>query len=420
MTRSLLRHVERVPADSLELYPGNPRIGNVTAIAESLRENLQYAPLVAQLSTRRVLAGNHTLKAARQLGWPDVDVVFVDVDDQAARKILLASNRTADLGGYDGDALAEMLSCLDEDYAGTGWAAEDVDALLSPPAPEIPPGSGDPDAAPDAPADPVTAPGDVWHLGQHRLLVGDATDVAAAEDMLAGDSCDCMWTDPPYGVSYTGKTRDALTIRNDTDATLAELLDGAFAVATAAMSPGAAVYVAHAPGPLSVTFAQAFTRAGWQLRQNLIWVKDVMVLGHADYHYRHEPILFGYTAGAAGRRGRGGAGWHGDNSQTSVFEVPRPSRSEQHPTMKPVELVARCLLNSSPPGGLVYDPFAGSGSTLIAAHRTGRAARVTELDPRYADVICRRFEEHAGITPERRLPGGGTEPVSFARGPGTR
>jgi site-specific DNA-methyltransferase (adenine-specific) len=236
-------------------------------------------------------------------------------------------------------------------------------------------------------------------LGPHRVLCGDSTDITAVEAMLDGDRCHIMWTDPPYGVDYVGKTKQALTIRNDGAGDLPELLAGAFAVATAALRSGAPVYVCHAPGPLATTFAEAFTTAGWSLRQNLVWVKDIMVLGHSDYHYRHEPILYGFTPGGEGRRGRGGDAWFGDNAQTSVLEVPKPPRSGDHPTMKPVELITRCLANSCPPRGLVFEPFGGSGSTLIAAHQHGAQARVVELDPRYADVICRRYQEHTGTLP---------------------
>jgi site-specific DNA-methyltransferase (adenine-specific) len=243
--------------------------------------------------------------------------------------------------------------------------------------------------------------------------------------MMGGDRADCMWTDPPYGVEIVGgshaepaderRARGKPTIRNDGSAGLPDLLGGAWAVATAVLKPGAGIYVTHpANTALAAVFAEAFNQAGWLLRQNLIWVKDSLVLGHTDYHYRHEPILFGYTDGATGRLGRsGGSGWYGDHAQTSVFEVPKPSRSESHPTMKPVALVAAMLGNSCPKRGIVYDPFGGSGSTLIAAHQLGQKARLVELDPRYADVIVRRFTEFAGIKPERVLPDGTTEPVSF-------
>lgn len=397
---SLLNQIERVPVDSLEYYPGNPRVGNVALIAESLRLNQQYAPIVVQRSTRYVLAGNHTLKAATSLGWPDIDAVLLDVDDEHARKIVLSSNRTADVGTYDDQALAELLESLEGDYEGTGYDEEDLAGLLAD-VQELPAVLNDPDDVPETPPEPLSQPGDAWCLGPHRLLCGDSTDIAAVETMLDGDRCDCMWTDPPYGVNYVGKTADALTIQNDGEADLTELLAGAFAVATAALKPGAPVYVAHPPGALSLTFRLAFDDAGWSFRQGLIWLKNTIVLGRSDYHYKHEPILYGFTAGGEGRRGRGGDAWFGDNAQTSVFEVPKPARNADHPTMKPTELVAMALRNSCPPGGLVYEPFGGSGTTLIAAHTTGRIARVCELDPRYVDVILKRWAALTGDDPVR-------------------
>jgi DNA modification methylase len=172
-----------------------------------------------------------------------------------------------------------------------------------------------------------------------------------------------MWTDPPYGVSYVGKTKNKLTIQNDGAAGLEQFLLKAFSSANAqALADGAAVYVAHPAGVLQRDFTKAFVSSGWRIHQTLVWVKDSMVMGHSDYHYRHEPILFGYKLGK-GRRGRGGAGWYGDNSQTSIFEVPRPKASEEHPTMKPPALVGRMIGNSCPKGGLVFDPFLGSGTT---------------------------------------------------------
>lgn len=148
--------------------------------------------------------------------------------------------------------------------------------------------------------------------------------------------------------------------------------------------------------------------AGLVVRQNLVWVKNTLVLGRSDYHYKHEPILYGFVPAGSGRLGRGGRRWFGDNSQTTVFDFDKPARSAEHPTMKPVALVEAMLANSLPPGGVVFDPFAGSGSTLIAAHARGGRALCVELDPRYADVIARRYEQHTGVVP--RLGG---EPISF-------
>lgn len=396
-----------IPLDDLQPYYRNPRRGNIPAIAESLRTLGQYRPIVVNEGSHtgrplEVLAGNHTVYAARELGWDTIDAVTVDIDEDTAARIVLVDNRSADLATNDDEVLAALLADL-PDLAGTGYDDADLAALL---ASAGGPGRvhGDPDDAPSLEDDATSEPGQVWHLGPHRLLCGDSTEAAAVEALFAGDRADCMWTDPPYGVDYVGKTKDALTISNDGAEGLPALLAGAFAVAAGALRPGAPVYIAHPPGPLSRDFADAFLDAGWLLRQNLVWVKDAMVLGHSDYHYRHEPILYGFTADGEGRLGRGGDRWHGDHAQTSVFEIPKPPRSSEHPTMKPVELITRCLENSCPHGGLVYEPFGGSGSTLVAAHMTGRIARIVELDPRYVDVICRRWQNATGKLP--RLDGG--------------
>ncbi|MGA5820826.1 DNA methyltransferase [Kitasatospora sp. NPDC094028] len=393
----------QVPLDELTPFPGNAKRGDVEAIRASLRRNGQYRSLVVRLIEHgpiTVLAGNHTLQALTAEGHSTARCEIIACDDATARRINLADNRIAELGSFDTEALAELLAAADGDLDGTGYTTADIDSILGS-IQELPALLGDPDDVPDPPADPITTRGDVWILGQHRLLCGDSTDVTAVENMLAGDRADCMWTDPPYGVDYVGKTKDALTIQNDGASDLPELLAGAFAVATIALKPGAPVYVAHPPGPLALDFAHAFLQAGWLLRQNLIWDKGTLVLGRSDYHYQHEPILYGFTDAptGSGRLGRGGDRWFGDNSQTSVFAVPKPARSQDHPTMKPVELVAAALRNSCPSRGTVYEPFGGSGTTLVAAHTTGRAARVVELDPRYADVICRRYQQLTGTRP---------------------
>jgi len=220
---------------------------------------------------------------------------------------------------------------------------------------------------------------------------------------LEGESAELLWTDPPYGVSYEGKTRQALRIEGDGATGLDALLSEAFAAADAVLSPGARLYVAHPAGELSLAFGHAFLAQGWKLRQTLMWVKDQFVLGRSDYHYRHEPIFYGHKAGE-GRIGRGAQGWYGDHAQDSVLEVPRPRASHDHPTMKPPELVERCVRNSTRRGGLVLDPFAGSGSTLAACEASGRAARLVELDPRFCDVIVGRFERLTGGRAQRVRP----------------
>lgn len=409
------RETRDVPTSALTRYPGNARRGNVEQIRASIRRHGQYRSLVVRDTGEEyvILAGNHTFDAVQAEGHANVRIELITCDDDEAARINLADNRLAELGDYDDRALADLLESLQGDYDGTGYDDEDLAALLAD-VQELPAALNDPDEVPETPAEPFSKPGDLWQLGPHRLLCGDSTDVAAVETMLNGDRCDCMWTDPPYGVSYVGKTANALTIQNDGEADLAELLAGAFAVATAALKPGAPVYIAHPPGALSLAFRLAFDNAGWSFRQGLVWVKNTIVLGRSDYHYKHEPILYGFTAGGEGRRGRGGDAWYGDNAQSTVFEVPKPARNADHPTMKPVELVAMALRNSCPPGGLAYEPFGGSGTTLLAAHNTGRIARVNELDPRYVDVICRRYQQHTGTLPVLTSTG---EPHDFTAEP---
>lgn len=416
---------QTVAADDLQLFEGNPRRGVVDEIAKSLQKLGQYRPLVVNAGTHtgrpmEVLAGNHTLRAIRQLGWAEADIRVVDVDEQSARTIVAGDNRLGQLGGFDDRELYALLDGID-DLDGTGYADDDVEALrrdLFPPEPLT-----DRDDVPDLPtADPVSEVGQLWVLGEHRLLVGSATDLEGVQRLCGDVRPDVVWTDPPYGVNYVGGT--GMTIQNDSSEGLGELLDAAFQAVAAVARPGAPVYVAHADTE-RVTFECSLLAAGLIVRQNLVWVKNALVMGRSDYHYQHEPvllaevevpdddedhqpILYGFTAGGSGRLGRGGERWYGDNKQSTVFAVPKPTRNPDHPTMKPVALIDAMLANSLPPGGVVLDPFSGSGSTLIAAHGRQSRAFCVELDPKYADVILRRFQAHTGVVPT--LDG---EPVSF-------
>lgn len=407
----------RMRVADLNPYHANPRRGDVAAIAASLEATGQYRPIVVNAGTLtgrafEVLAGNHTLAAARSLGWDRLDVVVLDVDDATARRIVLADNRTADLGGYDEGVLAELLAATD-DLAGTGYDDADLTALLRRTRMVVQ--LTDVDDVPAKPDAAVSAEGDVWELGPHRLLVGSChdTDAVAA---LVGTPVDAVWTDPPYGVNYSSTAGriigDATAI--DADA----VWRGALPTILACARPGAPVYFAMPPGVDQYAFVTAALEVGLLVRQVLVWVKDALVLGRSDYQYRSEPIAdavtpggdddsgwspvgYGFTPGGAGRLGRGGPNWHGDNRTTNVFEVPKPKASRLHPTMKPVDLIQPMLHNSVPPGGRVLDVFAGSGSTMIAAHAEGMTAYLVEEDPPYADVICQRWEEHTGIVPVR-------------------
>lgn len=393
----------KVPIGDLRTLDGNPRQGDVGAIVTSLEANGQYRPIVVNKRDMTILAGNHTYRAAMELGWSEIAVTFVDVDESEARRIVLVDNRLNDLATYDEGALEAMLLEIaraegPDGLIGTGFDGDDLDDLLA----DLDDGDADPDDVPDPPVDPVSVPGDVWQLGDHVLVCGDSTSPDTYRHMPR--PADLVWTDPPYGVSYEGKTKDALTIKNDGADGLAALLEAAIPTAWDHAAPGAPFYVAAPAGLQHAAFVDVLRERGW--RQTLIWVKNTMVLGHSDYHYRHEPIFYGFVPGGKGRRGRGGeGGWHADNSQTTVFEFDKPSRNRDHPTMKPVELVEQCLRNSSTGKSLVMDVFGGSGTTLIAAERLGRQAFLIELDPVYCDVICRRYQELTGVLPVRKSDG---------------
>ena len=321
---------------------------------------------------------------------------MLDVTAEEADTLLATLDPLAALARPDPEALASLL----ERVHSSSQAVMDLIAELAAGAGlSLAPVLKDPEDIPAAPPS-RSKRGDLWIIGDHRVLCGDATDAKDMRRLMAGAKTDAMWTDPPYGVDYVGKTARGLRIAGDAAEGLEELLHRAFAQAAAALGPGAAIYVAHPAGQRSVAFLQAFLAQGWRLHQTLVWVKDSMVLGHGDYHYRHESVAYGYAPGG-GRRGRGGRGWYGGNDQSSVMEIPRPKASRDHPTVKPVELIRRCLANSTRVGQRVLDPFCGSGSTLVASHLLARRGYGLEVDPAYCDVAVARLEGLTGLTATR-------------------
>lgn len=395
-----------VDIDSLVLLPGNPRKGDVEAVGASLSRFGQRKPIVVRASDRVVIAGNHTWQAAKSLGWDQIAAVLVDDDTATSEAFALADNRTAELGGYDEAALLELIRSVGEVDASllldTGWDEASVQALVDkvdPGLPDLPPS----DDAPELPVEPFTKPGDVWVLGGHRVVCGDSTDVTVYDALLGDNKVDCVWTDPPYGVDIQerdmqqaevrGRRKDGKGVMNDdlTPDKLEDFLRSALGATWAHSKPGSAWYVASPAGDLFHVFGTVLRElAVW--RHTLIWAKDCFVMGRADYHYQHEPIFYGWKEGAAHE-------WFSDRKQSTLLNFARPKRSPEHPTMKPIDLVAYCLNNSAPKGGLVLDPFGGSGSTLMACEYTGRKSRLIELDPKYVDVICRRWQEHTGALP---------------------
>lgn len=397
---------EWVPIGDLVRWARNPRKNDkaVDRVADSIRTFGFGAPLVARKANRQIIAGHTRIRAAEKVGLDRLPVRFLDITEEQAELLAIADNKLGEIAAWDDAVLGAVLADLKAggaDIDTSGVAEHELRKLLEAnDGPTFDSGEAIETAPQKLQAKWKTALGQTWAIpsatakgGVHRLRCGSSTETSDVQSLSAGELADMMWTDPPYGVAYVGKTPDALEIENDAQSPeeLRAFIADCFRAAP--LRPGAAWYVAHPAGPIALQFVLAVQDVGWLLRQGLVWVKDSMVLGRSDYHYKHEPILFGYTPAGKGRRGRGGADWNGGNAEVSVFEIPRPKVSEFHPTMKPVELVARMVANSSKPGGSVYEPFSGSGSTMLACESLGRVCRAMELDPKYVAVALERMSE---------------------------
>jgi len=371
------------------------------AVAHSLKEFGAGRSVLID-SKGRLIAGNKTASEAQAAGIDNVIVVKTDgtqlvavqrtdldlETDPKAKGLALADNRVGQLGlDWDAAVLNELAGDLD---LSAFFTESELGSIFA----ELPTDSSADDDVPSAPTVARTIPGTLYRLGGHRLLCGDATKIGDVERLMGGERADMVWTDPPYNVAYVGKTEDSLTIENDRmlDGEFRQFLCDAFTAAFAVTEAGGAIYVAHADSE-GENFRGAVRESGWLFKQCLMWAKNSMVLGRQDYQWKHEPILYGWKPGAAHK-------WFSDRKQTTVLEYDRPSRSPEHPTMKPVALVEYCIRNSSPKGGKVLDLFGGSGTTLMACQASGRSAYLLELDPIYCDVIVRRWEEHTGLTAE--------------------
>lgn len=393
--------MESVPIATLSQDPANARKHddkNLEAIKASLRRFGQQKPIVVD-SSNVVRAGNGTLAAATALGWDSINVVQTDLQGSEATAYAIADNRTAELAEWDESVLAASLSSLadvDETWLSDLQFSEKelAELVASTQEQEI-----IEDEVPDLTTDPVTQTGDLWMLGEHRLLCGDSTEAKEVGRLMNGKKADLWLTDPPYNVAYTGKTSAALTIENDSmsDDEFRKFLIKCFREAFEVLKPGASFYIWHADSE-GHNFRGAIHDCEQTVRQCLIWAKNTMVMGRQDYQWKHEPCLYGWKKGAS-------HGWYTDRKQTTVLEFERPTRSESHPTMKPVDLFAYQIGNSTAPQGLVFDSFLGSGTTLIAAEQLGRTCFGMELSPQYCDVIVERWEKLTGK--KARLEGGG-------------
>lgn len=352
----------------------------INNVAESIRQYGFVQPIVVDRDGVIVI-GHCRALAAKKLGMKSVPCVCVDdlTPDQVNALRLVDNKSNESLWNFD--LLADELEGLDLTGFDFDWglSEEETQEVEEDEAPEV-----------DETQPPVTKLGDIWKLGRHRLMCGDSTSTECVQKLMGGLQADLLLTDPPYGVDYTGKTKDALKIENDakSDDDFIAFLRSAFEAADSVMKDGAVFYIWHAILK-TYAFESACQMVGWEVRQVLIWVKNAMVMGRQDYQWKHEPCLYGWKSGA-------GHLWASDRKQTTVLEFDRPTKNKEHPTMKPVALFDYQIKNNTKGGDIVLDLFAGSGTTVIACEQNGRTAYVMEYDPKYCDVIVKRWENLTG------------------------
>lgn len=421
----------------LDLQPGDP---DYEKLKRSIQEFGLVEPIVFNERTGYVVGGHQRLKVLQDLGWSEVPVSVVDLDPEKEKALNVALNKIE--GDWDNFKLKELLEELDTgafDITITGFDEEEIEDLMTQfyveEETEVKEDNFDPDKAAEEVQEPITKPGDVWLLGRHRLMCGDSTNIDDVLRLMGGKQADMIFTDPPYNVDYEGSNGKKIKNDNMEDSAFYQFLYDAFVAMYTVLKEGGPIYVCHADSE-GLNFRKAFKDAGFLMKQCLIWVKNSLVLGRQDYHWKHEPILYGWKPGAAhawyGGRKQDTVveedvdlviqkeGDHfvlsfsngiksvmvkvpsyeivfsGDDSDSTTWRIEKPKKNADHPTMKPIALCARAIQNSSKPGELVLDPFGGFGSTLIACEQTGRTCFTMEFDPVYADVIVKRWEEFTG------------------------
>jgi len=383
--------IKTVSVEKLIPYVRNSRThsdGQVAQIAASIKEFGWTNPILVD-GESGVIAGHGRLLAARKLGQKEVPVIeLAHMTESQKRAYVIADNQLAMNAGWDTTLLSLELADLKEqgfEMDVLGFDPKELDKLLEP---EQVDGLTDEDAVPEAPVEPKTKLGDIYQLGNHRLMCGDSCSITDMEKLCAGQLIDMWLTDPPYNVAYEGST--GLTIKNVNmeDSQFRQFLRDSYVTADAVMKAGAVFYIWHADLE-GYNFRGAAKDAGWTVRQCLIWEKSSLVMGRQDYHWKHEPCLYGWKDGS-------GHLWASDRKQTTILQFNKPRKNGEHPTMKPVELFEYCLMNNTKGGDIVLDSFGGSGTTMIAAEKHGRYARLMELDPKYCDVIVKRWEDFTG------------------------
>lgn len=390
-----------------DLKPGDPEYDK---LKRSVEEFGYVEPIIWNQATGHVVGGHQRLKVLLDLGLDEVECVVIDMDQEREKALNIALNKIS--GDWDKDKLALLIADLqgsDFDVSLTGFSPAELDDLFKDALQE---GIHDDDfdVEKELQNPPVTKQGDLWQLGPHRLVCGDSTKPETYDLLMAGKLANLVVTDPPYNVNYEGS---AGKIKNDhlADRAFYQFLLDAFTLTEKAMAKDASIYVFHADTE-GLNFRKAFQEAGFYLSGTCIWKKQSLVLGRSPYQWQHEPILFGWK-----RTGK--HAWYADRKQTTIWEFEKPRKNGDHPTMKPVPLLAYPILNSSLSNCLVLDPFGGSGSTLIACQQTERVCCTIELDEKFCDVIVKRYIEAVGSSDgvtvsraEKTIPYKDLEPVA--------
>lgn len=379
--------IEYKNVDDLIPYINNPRnnIDAIDAVASSIKNFGFKVPIV--IDTKNEIVSGHTrLLAAKKLSIAEVPVIVAaDLSEAQIKAFRLADNKVSEISTWDFEALSVELAELAEmdlDFELDAFGFEEFEELKQVEEDE------DFDSTP--PDNPLSKLGDIYKLGRHRLMVGDSTNTKHVKLLMDEKQADMLLTDPPYNVNYQGSTNEELKIKNDnkTSAEFYSFINDAFSAASEVLKRGGAFYCWYASAEV-VNFYTAIEAAGFLVKQELIWNKSQMILSRQDYHWKHEPCLYGWLEGAS-------HSWYSNRKQTTVLDFDKPQRNGDHPTMKPVKLFDYQMQNSSKPGDIILDLFGGSGTTLIAAEQNGRNAYLMEYDPRYADVIINRWESLTG------------------------
>jgi DNA modification methylase len=378
-------YTKLVPISELKPNPKNRNFHpekQIKVLARIIEKNGQRSPVVVSNRSGYIIKGHARLEALKLLNVPECAVDYQDYETEADEyRDMIADNEISRYAEFDTTQFLNDIKDLPnvdfEDFGLLDFKVPEV----------IPDGNTDPDAVPEV-KETRAKLGDVWQLGEHRVMCGSATDFGDVEKLMNGELADLVVTDPPYNIDYEGKTKNKLKIMNDKMDNFYQFLLDFYTNACTFVRLGGGIYVFHADME-GINFRQALLDGGFKLSECCIWVKQTIVMGRNDYHWKHEPILYGWKEGAA-------HSWYSDRKQSTVWNFDRPSRSEDHPTMKPIELIKYPIGNSSKQGDIVMDLFGGSGTTLMACEVLGRKCRMMELDPHYVDVILKRWEDYTG------------------------